>query len=64
MFGIIKKMIIILLASILNTSNHTKCASLNNQNCEIQPTLINLQPNEYNQELHYYQFVVKLYKCV
>ena len=29
----------------------------------IQPTLINLHPNEYNQELHYYQFAVKLDKC-
>ena len=26
----------------------------------IQPTLINLHPNEYSQELHYYQFAVKL----
>ena len=25
-----------------------------------QPTVINLHPNEYSQEFHYYQFVVKL----
>ena len=31
--------------------------------CEIQPVLINLNPNEYSQELHYYQFVVRLDKC-
>ena len=31
--------------------------------CEIQPTLINLHPNRYNQELHYYLFAVKLDKC-
>ena len=31
--------------------------------CEIQPTLINLHPNKYNQELHYYLFAVKLDKC-
>ena len=30
----------------------------------IQPTLINLHPNEYSQELHYYPFAVKLGRCV
>ena len=30
----------------------------------IQPTLINLHPNEYSQELHYYPFSVKLDRCV
>ena len=30
----------------------------------IQPTLINLHPNEYSQEFHYYPFAVKLDKCV
>ena len=29
----------------------------------IQPTLINLHPNEYSQEFHYYPFVVKLDRC-
>ena len=29
-----------------------------------QPTLINLHPNEYSQELHYYPFTVKLDRCV
>ena len=29
-----------------------------------QPTLINLHPNEYSQEFHYYPFAVKLYRCV
>ena len=33
---------------------------LSNQKWEIQPTLINLNPNEYSQELHYYPFAVKL----
>ena len=37
--------------------------SLSNQKYEIQPTLINLHPNENNQELHYYLFAVKLDKC-
>ena len=30
----------------------------------IQPTLINLYPNEYSQELHYYPFAVILDRCV
>ena len=30
----------------------------------IQPTLFNLHPNEYSQEFHYYQFTVKLDRCV
>ena len=51
MFGIIKKMFIVLLTNIVNASNHTKCVSLSNQKCKIQPTLINLHPNEYSQEL-------------
>ena len=28
------------------------------------PTPINLQPNEYTQEFHYYPFAVKLDRCV
>ena len=40
-FGIIKKIFIVLLTSCINTSsignasNHTKCVSANNQKCEI-----------------------------
>ena len=64
MFGIIKNMFVVLLGSIANASNHTKCVSLNNQKCEIQPNLINLHPNEFNQKLHYYTFVVKLDNCI
>ena len=30
----------------------------------IRPTLINLHPNEYSQESHYYPFVVKLKRCI
>ena len=29
-----------------------------------QPSLINLHPNEYNQELHCYPFLVKLDGCI
>ena len=29
----------------------------------IQPTLVNLHPNEYSQEFHYYPLLVKLDRC-
>ena len=51
MFVIIKKMFIVLLTSIINASNLTKYISLNNPKREIQPSLVNLHPNEYSQEL-------------
>ena len=35
MFGIIKKMFIVLLSGIVNASKHTKCVSLSNQTSEI-----------------------------
>ena len=59
-------MFIRLLTSIVSTFNHTKCVLLRNisQKFIIQPTLINLHPNEYSQELHYYPFAVKLDRCV
>ena len=60
MFGSIKKMFMGLLISVVNGSNHTKCMSLSNQKCMIQATLINLHPNEYIQEFHYYSFAVIL----
>ena len=49
MFGIIKKILIVLLSNIVNT----KFVSLNNQKCMISPALFNLHPNEYSQEFHY-----------
>ena len=64
MFGIIKKMFIVLSSNIVKGSNHTKCVSLSSQKCMTQPTLMNLHPNEYNQEFHYYPFAVKLGRCV
>ena len=33
---------------------------LSNQKWKTQPTLINLHPNEYNEEFHYYPFAIKL----
>ena len=64
MFGLVKEIFIGLLTSIVNASNHTKCASLSNQECMIWPTLINLHPNDYFQEFHYYPFAVKSDNCV
>ena len=60
MFELIKKIFIVLLSNIVNASNHAKWISLSNQKCEIQPTLLNLHPNEDSQEFHYYPFSVKL----
>ena len=64
MFRLIKKLFMGLLIITVNASNHIKCVSLSNQKCETQPTFINLHPNEYSQEFHYYSFTVKLDKCV
>ena len=60
MFRLIKKIFMGLLISIVNA----KCVSLRNQKCEIQRTFINLHPNEYSQEFHYYPFTIKLDKWV
>ena len=49
---------------MVNVSGHKKCILLSNKKCEVQPTLINLDPNEYSQELHYYPFADKLDRCV
>ena len=54
----------LLTSLVVNSYSRTKFVSLSNQKCEIQPTFINLHPNEYSQEFHYYPFTVKLDKCV
>ena len=64
MLGLIKKILIVSLTGLVNGSNHTKSVLSSNQKCIIQPTLINLHPNEYSQEFHYYPFSVKLDRCV
>ena len=64
MFGIIKKMFIVLLSNIVDGSNHTKRVSLRNQKCISQSTLINLHLNEYSQKFRYYPFAVKLDRSV
>ena len=64
MFKLIKKTLIGLLNVLVNGSNHTQCISLSNRKCMIQPSLINLHPNEYSHEFRYYPFAVKLDICV
>ena len=65
MFGI-KKFLLVLLTTLIKTfiissaSNHTKCESLSNQRCQTETNLINLQSNEYSQELHYYPVTMQL----
>ena len=57
-------MFIVLLPNIVSPSNHRKCISLSSQKCLTQSTLINLHPNEYCQEFHYYPFAIKLDRCI
>ena len=49
MLRVVEKKFIVLLTILVNASSHAKCVSLSNQKCKIQPTLINLHPNECNQ---------------
>ena len=64
MFGSIRKLFIGLLPGLVTESNHISCVSIRNQKCMIQPTLINLYPNQYSQEFNYRPFAVNLYRCV
>ena len=60
MLELTKKVFIGLLTGQVNWSNDKNCVLLINQKCEVQPTLIDLHPNEYYQEFHYYPFSVEL----
>ena len=60
MLGLIKKMFMAFLISIVNASNHINCVLLRYQKCITQPGLINLHHNEYSQEFHHYPFAAKL----
>ena len=60
MFEFIQKIIIGLLTSLVNASNHTKCVFVTDQKYTLQPTSINVHPNEYNKGLRYYPFEVNL----
>ena len=69
MLGLIEKVLFSSLAfsgsivSMTNDSNLTTCVSLNNQPCMTRPTLIYLNPDEYNHGLGYYKFMVNLDRC-
>ena len=57
-------MFIVILTGIVNASSHKICVSLSNQKCDVQPTLLNIHLNEYNQELHCDPFAIKLDRCI
>ena len=46
--GLINKVFIGLFTGLVNGSSNTKWVSLSNQKCKIQPTFVNLHPNEYS----------------
>ena len=46
-FSLCSLLFIGLVDNIVNASNHTRSISLKSQQCMIEPTLINLHPNEY-----------------
>ena len=49
---------------IVNASNHARVRFVKLSKFMIQPTLMNLHPNEYSQDIHYSPFAVKWDKCV
>ena len=51
MLGLIKKVLIVVLSSIVNASNNIKCVSSRN---------VNLHPNKHSQAFHYYPFPLNL----
>ena len=68
-FRLIKQLFIALLsfseslANMVNVSDFVTCISLNNQLCMSRPTPINFIPNQHNQGLSYYSFMVNLDRC-
>ena len=60
MFRLIKEIFIGLLTGIVSASNHTKWVLLSNQKPIMQPSLINIHPNKYSQEVHSQQTFVVL----
>ena len=62
--ALLKKIFIGLLVTIIyHISYHTKCISLNNQQCTTKLTLINLHPKEFVERLLYYPFACNLDRC-
>ena len=52
------------LSNIDNPPDQVKCISLNNQQCIVQFTLVNLHPSKYNEGLRYFPFAVNLDRCM
>ena len=63
MFGIVKKNVYCIIKWNSYASDHTKYVLWSRQKFEIQPTLINLNPDEYSQAFHCYPFSFKLDRC-
>ena len=60
MFGCIKKIFLTVLSSVNPLSSTLlSCISMNNQNCEVKPKLINV----YSDEPALYPFSIKTTKC-
>ena len=60
MFGCIKKIFLTVLSSVNPLSSTLlSCISMNNQNCEVKPKLINV----YSDEPVFYPFSFKASKC-
>ena len=64
MFGLIKKIFLELITSLVNVYYHTKWIALSIQKFMIQSTLINLHPTGYSQKSLYYPFPVELDRSV
>ena len=63
MFWLVKQVVIGLFCFgdfYVNAPGHTKCISLNNQQCRTQ-LIVNLHPNDYIEGLHYYPSVVNIH---
>ena len=57
-------MVVGLLTGAASSSIRIKYVLLSYQKFMTQPNLINLHPNEYSKELHYYPIAINLYTCV
>ena len=72
MYGLIRKTFIVLLCLVnhqvtwfitVAVLNSIKCISLKNQLFITRPTLVDLNPDEYNQGFCWYPFLVSLDRC-
>ena len=59
--GLLRRYLSGLLASVVSTSSHKKCLSVNNPKCLTESNTISLHPNEYTKRLHYYPFAINFF---